>query len=1361
MILPRWGASIKCDARLAIPLAAFIALDAFVTAQNLPTGKIFAGHDSGFSAYYPWKLLALATSPWNSENALGYPDFLAPQALPYAVLGVVISSLHPSAAILGKIYFCLALAILQLGIFWLSWLAIGKASLTGTIRENSFWWHVWAASLAAIFASFNPYTAYLLTFPIISFQLGIAIWPFIIAYEVYILSANYPMKHIPFFVALLIFATSGNPAHVMLGFVLVLSIFLYNVTFGGKKQLLLSAIVALALLGGTAHIWLPVIGTATLIHGSTVVREALKYDQTVIFNDQVRESIRSSLSALLRFDGVSTWDYMPSSTYYSARTIALSGYAPILLSIVALLTRSRIAAALWIVLICGIEMAKDVHGPFPIYTPWLFEHVPGYATFRESYDKYMLLVIISMPTAAAIGLGFLATRRSVYAKGFAIAFALPALYVGFPFWSGRVANPAYQVTIPSEYTKVATILGDRDTTRVLTLPGNYLDSYTTSWFSGLNFENTLYKAQVVNGAIFKQRGISHAPLYNDDSMQFASDLPSLVRILGLYSIQYIVLHKDATTEFSRFARTSRVNGPLFARRAQEVLDRQPILERIFDGRYLAAYRMRSRTSMLSGSPEIVPVVGYENQMLALASAGLAGPRGSSALVFSGNSSAAFPTTLNAYRSSKYDVLATIEGEPRGLYPEQLAASEAQMRSTPPEIRLDGRPKAYVLQPFHGNYISGLTLPAANMSGSFTKYSAGAATIRVAAQINKTRRHVAEFFFGRGGSAGWVPMPIDDEDYHDSLMPYAVVNNTSLASTHAVERANFVTYLTSFQYGPSRDEGVAMKHTLPTISLTSQPLVTFLYDFPLTYREVARLRFDLRAPDGARRWFDLPLDNSGVLDSFDVRGAVQNVLNAITANDLAQHWHEKLFQSRESYLPPQADAYELTGVELILSKYEGTDESEDGSYYPFSMRALIVSANDPAKPAFEVTDVTKDFTGPSRRIFVSGKLSDVTREQYRSAEVLNATISVAPTPSPEPLPSNQAGTPPVTHALVRGSYSEKIAVTGTHGSRYILIRYLVGSPNEDVTMHLWFLVGNKVKDVPIKLQGNAGPDPAIGMSVSDTTYPPADRILKPGATSAASGWKLFRCDLRLLVSTRLQSLTARLTKVQINFAFGAIDLPPAEYRYTYGFGDVRLVHDAPQYDLKAALRGSSIRIDTTVRRPLAIRRDPGGETMNIDYGNLWLTTGRHVISTSLDLPFSATSVAVIDRQLMRLAPSAHQALPFAKPAMNLYSVIWPGSNKTILSFSQTYHPGWHLFRVDAPPPNRLRWLLSLRWTGAPTPEGDHFMLNAYANAWSLSAPGGTYVLDFIPQNLVYIGIFISALTSLASGLLAFRFRTRSS
>ncbi len=97
-----------------------------VAVANLPAGKLFAGHDSGFYTLFPDQLIRTSAGTWEVKTALGFVNFQALVTLPFALLVIVVNALHLSSAAVGRIFYELQILLCEFGTFWIAWLILEK-----------------------------------------------------------------------------------------------------------------------------------------------------------------------------------------------------------------------------------------------------------------------------------------------------------------------------------------------------------------------------------------------------------------------------------------------------------------------------------------------------------------------------------------------------------------------------------------------------------------------------------------------------------------------------------------------------------------------------------------------------------------------------------------------------------------------------------------------------------------------------------------------------------------------------------------------------------------------------------------------------------------------------------------------------------------------------------------------------------------------------------------------------------------------------------------------------------------------------------------------------------------------------------
>lgn len=1362
-----------------------LALDAIVTSVGIPAGKIFAGHDSGFAPTYPHQFLQMALSPWDNKNSFGYPVFLAPLALPFAVVGEVIARLGIPLEYLSALVLFATIFTLQVGIFWLSCIFVRKA-----VPTASGGWTFFAAICAAMFASFNPYTAYLFSFPIISFQFGFALWPLTLAYEFYTFEGATPARRAFVLGLLVLLALTGNPAHTSLGLLLMAAV---AIPYLQRRRLLWPfwVVLALIVIGGTAYVWLPLLGSKFLVHGHTIVREALKSGRDTIYNDQVREAARTSLLQLVRLGGVSSWVTLPAAGYYDLPLIAVEGAIPLLLAIAALLSRSRIVAFAWLGILFSIEMAKGVHGPLPMDVPWLFAHVPGYAAFRETYDKYIFVAEVLLPPTAAAGIA-LAGSQWRASRVVAALCAVAALVTASPFIGGRVIDPRDLVTVPRDYQQLNGLLDGGSATRLLTLPGNYLDMYPTTWYLGMNFESFLFHMHTVNGALLKERGISGAPIYNDDANSFVADVPSIVRLMGVLDIRYIVLHKDFATEHDRNSRRALVNGPLFAAAAQPVLDADPALRKVYDGSDVVAYELKEVPSAAFLTNRIAPVAGYINQLVPLVEQGVGGDS-MPMLFFTGDqTSSALEKMDQIVWQRPYDIFPSFDAEPPHLYPEEMSEPADITSAQSSKLLGDRVSKIHIISEPRGNYITGYVPLTRNLGSQESFASTSHKAVRAVAWVRPAERNDVAKRFSLYDDRGTGAQPIEAFKPVTEVLSSSADSRSDISfpgSFRSVDSSQ-VTYVTNYKFDGTQLEGVRIPLTTTSVSLAYQPRLTFIYQASAQSAERAYLRLYLSGPNAGNQWLDIPLDNSGYVNAFDIRSYLQGLLDRTGEQEWRDDWYSLSYRLRDSYFPAQADSYDLRGVALLLLKGDGED-ARGGDANTFALRYLQIRSLNPHQPAYLVSRGGYSFEPAGQ----SGGIVDVAESRYQDAETLTAGVApvsgidsaigtvatvnlqngtsvrgaveragdgiyvvhpilgaAGSTDFKQPVYIAQSDIHDVNGAPREAQISRRMVMRNRPyiaSSPYLAIPFYTGSARQSVVVRVQLQADGRTADYTYDSSNASG---AIGASLTPDSMPAVTAYNDPDATAADSGWNSLTLNLdEIAASVGLPQDRTRLSSVTVHFRLPAYEKAT---RYVLGLANATLYTDAPSIDSSALRAQSYVSIDGRRLRARTIQWDASHTLATLDFGTPMISHGVHTVSSNLASPLVARSIGVFDAEVSRPSAVSTQPLNIRQTGINLYTTNIDIHRPMYMQFAQGFDNGWRLYRVSTPPPNRLSWFLSGKWLRPSITEEHHFVANGYANGWLLpDDASGTYVLDFEPENLELAGIFLAVLALIAAAALA--------
>lgn len=1372
--------------RWAVPVAlgAIVFLALQTTVANLPANKIFAGHDTGFYNIFPRQLLRTSTGSWEVKTAFGFPNFEALLTLPYAVLINVLHALGFGGAGTGRAMYFAELIACGLGAFFLA-LVVVRRALPG-VRPA-----VAAASAfgAAIFASYNVLSAVLLLYPPSTFQLEILMWPAVVAATLATLWYR-PTLAAGLLVGILcVVAAMGNPAHTILGFAFLTALFVIDGVTTGRWKIRVALGAAAMVVGTMAYMWLPSVAALFLYKGSVTAPEAA--DPASLALSEKLIAARTSFSNLLRLDGLIWWPKTRNAALYDSIPMMLLTSVPAFVAFLALRTRARVVAWFWLAAVIGLLLAKGIHPPLPISLLWLQDRIVLFAAFRATYDKFVLVLLIVLPPLFAVGCASLATSRYTLQR-WAFAIALGCVTASaWPFLAGRIAEPYFLTTIPDDYHKVDGILGGDS--RALSLPGAPGEIFITSWYKGANFENLLFRSHVVNGAVFKMRSISAAPLYDDADGIQAEELPRLVGTLGLYGFDHILLHKDFLTSY-RMAfdyQRYKVLGPLTALESEGFLDHDPRLTKEYEGPNLVLYKLKPENKLghAYAANAATLAVSYEDTMLPLADAGLTAAKQAPLLLFLGNQmipkavpdQARFDATL---RHATSVVAAPVNVETPALYREQIALPGQRFASLGPDYLNAHDPRAFIYAQPHGDWLTGVRPQAQNLDGHFTLAASERFSPTVVVRAERVPSEAAALWFGDDTNLAWPISSYGDERIPDGqldegLPPPTVRSSFALPVTRLSSGRLGVSYSISLHADAKTPELAVAGAALPApLPVTADPHVTVVYSPGDTKVVVAWLRVVLRRSDGHTIYLDKELDTTGRLDDWSVRDSAQAALDQQFDETLQLHQTDPAWVAAQSFFnPEQAESYRITELRLIYGKRPGVDMRSNPGSYGLVLRSLRIELLGPPWRSYVDRGVSAEFGAANARTMTN--LPSAIAGSRGGALLVNAVVPEETSAVREPLVGRSAtfrladGTTvvadviretaegyvvkvdPRREQIITRSAVAQIAASGpprlrTYAvtlplakvdlARYpeVHVRFWEGSAGirPDIAFRMETPVGLRTVHV------TAGADDDAGLPqnwIHNSDFPGLDATLDlngiPTSVNSDTGWREAIFDLREIAFEHLGYIAVRPVDVTVTLSMDAGPLG-TETAYAFGLGDIVFTGQRRE-KLRPPAR-EMIGIDRAPLRPVAAEPLAGSPDLwTLRYPDVQLAAGSHTLSTQLRAPWSVMSASLLGPQPAQ-RPVPHLTLTHIDD--ELYAVHLDAPGPAWISFAETYHSGWRL--IEGRPPNgRASWLLSLKWLTAPL--GNHVVGNAYDNAWYVDGAGPRdYVIDFAPQDWVRLGEVIS-------------------
>ncbi len=641
-----------------------------VVLLKLPGNAIYAGADNGFAnisparhifdaVWYSWSWFASGVSGGVGSVNL-YNMLVTPYYVPFAFLQLA----HPSPTVTSHV-----LEILKYGA-----MGLGPYLLAATVLGTSTRRDILTSLCIALFAMFNVLSALWLLQPASQFQLTFGLWPCIVAWEIRLLRDRRSTWEIVAFIALMYYALSFNPAHTICGWILLVAVALgwVRATGQAREAIRVGLLTATSLVLFTMPFWLSIVvyhavGGSPLVSSSNLAAAGALIDHVRTSNSL------SSFAGLFRLNTIVWWPTVDRSKDFDNPVMILANLSLAALAIAGLLNRGfdastrRFWGAVWLL---ALFASKGLHAPLGDYYAW-FLALPGADMFRESNDKFMLIAYIATIVLAAIGL------RAVSRTSTRVVVAAALVVSAFPFLFQQPYLEQFFVRLPADYARVSALLETEPDARVLSFaPSDLNDQGSAFWFHGGNLDTTYFRNPVTYATALQALEFSKAPLYDDDGLVSAQEFfadRQLGRILGM---RYVLVHKDFTNSLDvGYERSDlRVNGFSISHALMLQCEKDPDLEKVYDGAYLALFRVRTIDSPLAAVARLHAVSGYGNTLFPL----LEMEPGNRGFAFSG----AQAGDISAIPAPSYaDAVEAIVAAPSRLTTDQVLSSKSLERST--------------------------------------------------------------------------------------------------------------------------------------------------------------------------------------------------------------------------------------------------------------------------------------------------------------------------------------------------------------------------------------------------------------------------------------------------------------------------------------------------------------------------------------------------------------------------------------------------------------------------------------------------------------------------------------------------------
>jgi hypothetical protein len=572
-----------------IPIAIGLVLSTIATLTNLGLRKEFVGYDAGVSLLRP-QSNAAQLHIWNPVFAPGSYSPLNLFAAPWVLTSQFLNHLGATPVLIQRLYYGLLIFTAFVGAYLLVELVTTRLLAFSPSPQVMV-----AAAVGASWYAFNPYSMLLMTFPSTPHELAWSLLPLGLAMIVNGMTRTSSLTWIALTAGVWATIASGNVALTVVALVtasVVSGIFLAEVDRRFRMR-------AIRFLGGVAVLtlalacffWLPLV-----TGGNPVAASGRIDDQSMNFVASAQfSSLRTSLLNLVRLDGSIA---MPDQTYFPllnslgplAASIALALGAGLVLLVPP--TRHR-RALLWIAAMGGafLFLAKGEHDPLGGPMTWIYTHVGLAGAFRNSYDKFLLPVMIAESIMLAFFLLWLGSQQRLASRlGVGTILLAAAVYPGI-FLAGKVADDRYLVSVPAEYQRLEAYLSAAGRPTIFSGPDFGGRAYY-NWYQG-NFtpDPVLLSVPTITEQWLRSEGLASRAA---DDRSYTRAIGAAFDVLPELGAGYILIHHDflPSIQTGGFAspRELVTNGPSHAMLMETTAAARSDMRLVLSNSYFSLYQ---------------------------------------------------------------------------------------------------------------------------------------------------------------------------------------------------------------------------------------------------------------------------------------------------------------------------------------------------------------------------------------------------------------------------------------------------------------------------------------------------------------------------------------------------------------------------------------------------------------------------------------------------------------------------------------------------------------------------------------------------------------------------------------------------
>ncbi len=233
-------------------------------------------------------------------------------------------------------------------------------------------------------------------------------------------------------------------------------------------------------------------------------------------------------------------------------------------------SRNRQTILLFVMFVFIGFLTKGSQPPFGDLYHWAMNNIPLFVVMKTPSEKFGVAFLLIC--ALLIG-----SQR--LPRWYAIGFSIFLIAISYPVWSGKLIADihinhqtvlkGYQ-QVPDNYLQAADYInGDGTEGRTLLLPAttNYMSSYKSNQFRGLDWMRSLVKTPVIEG--FDTGKDNLGAIYEN-----LGDPLRLEYVLGLYNVRWIVINRDVDIQAYGFNHRQTTDQILEAFKGYEFLEKK-------------------------------------------------------------------------------------------------------------------------------------------------------------------------------------------------------------------------------------------------------------------------------------------------------------------------------------------------------------------------------------------------------------------------------------------------------------------------------------------------------------------------------------------------------------------------------------------------------------------------------------------------------------------------------------------------------------------------------------------------------------------------------------------------------------------